>query len=437
MMHTAVRFLVLIGAVLSCPASWAAEVYTLEKAVTTALDRNFTIQAATEARAAAGSGVSSARSSFGPVLGSGYAYDRRQHNRESSGRAVDRELYTWRAYLNQNLFAGFDTLSDYRKAALREDVAEEGVRRARLELIRLVQIHFFTYLKAREDARSASDALDRLRSQMTSSRAFYDVGVSPRIDVLQAEVDVSSAESALLIAENAVQTQKARLNTLLRLPIDADAEYAGAPVFVPFTKTLDECLQTAYKKRPDLIMAEKSVRIAEQDVAKAQSGWYPRLDAYGAWGSRGNSGSVSGSPNITNRFNEWTVGVSAEWRLFEWGKTLFDTRQARHESSRLRFEAENLKQEVGFMIKERILAMSEAAKRIKVAQAALEQAREAYRMADARYRRQVGTMTDVLDAQAKLSQAEASLTGARADYSIALAAVYADIGEENLSLRPR
>jgi outer membrane protein len=437
MTQSAVRFLALLSFLLPCVAAGAAEVYTLEKAVVTALERNFTIQAAIEGREAAQSGVASARGAFGPVLGSGYAYDRRQHNRESGGRAVDRELYTWRVYLNQNLFAGFDTLADHQKAVLREDSAEAAVRRARLELIRLVQTHFFTYLKAREDARSASDSLDRLRSQMTSSQAFYDVGVSPRIDVLQAEVDVSAAESALLVAENAVETQKARLNTLLRLSFDADVEYRGSPEFVAFDKTPDECLQTAYRRRPDLIMAEKAVRIAEQDVAKAQSGWYPRIDAYGAWGSRGDSGSVSGSPNITSRFSEWTVGVSAEWRLFEWGRTLFDTRRARHESSQLRFEAENLKQEVGFIIKERLLAMSEAAKRIKVAQAAVEQAREAYRMADARYRRQVGTMTDVLDAQAKLSWSEASLAGSRADYSIALAAVYADIGEENPSLRTR
>ncbi|MDR1947189.1 MAG: TolC family protein [Desulfovibrio sp.] len=437
MTKPAARILFCIGIVLSCPAVRAAEVYTLEKAVTAALERNFTIQAAAEGREAARSGVSSARSAFGPVLGSGYAYDRRQHDQESTGRAVDRELYTWRVYLNQNLFSGFDTLADYQKAALREESAQAGVKRARLELIRLVQTHFVTYLKALEDARSAADALDRLRSQMNSSRAFYDVGVSPRIDVLQAEVDVSTAESALLVAENAVETQKARLNTLLRLPIDGDAVYKGTLEYIDFGKNLDECLQTAYKKRPDLIMAEKSVQIAEKDVTKAQSGWYPRIDAYGAWGSRGNTGSVSGSPNISNRFSEWTVGVSAEWRLFEWGKTFFDTRQARHESSRLRFEAENLKQEVGFMIKERMLAMSEAAKRIKVAQAAVVQAREAYRMADARYRRQVGTMTDVLDAQAKLSQAEASLAGARADYSIALTNIYTDIGEENPSLRPR
>jgi outer membrane protein len=65
----------------------------------------------------------------------------------------------------------------------------------------------------------------------------------------------------------------------------------------------------------------------------------------------------------------------------------------------------------------------------------VEQAAEAYRMADARYRQQVGTMTDVLDAQAKLSQAEASLAEARSDYSISLSSLYAAIGEENPSLK--
>ncbi|MDR0826555.1 MAG: TolC family protein [Desulfovibrio sp.] len=429
-------FLILpLFCLLAAPPAFGADVYTLEKAVTTALERNFSVKAAEESRKAAGAGTSASRSAFGPVLGSGYAYDRRQHNRESTGRGVDRELYTWRVYLNQNIFAGFSTLADYQKAALREESAKAGVDRARLELIRLVQVHFFTYLKAHEDVRSARDSLDRLRSQMESSRAFYDVGVSPRIDVLQAEVDVSTAESALLIAENATETQKARLHTLLLLPLDSPADYRGTLDYIPFSRSLEECLKLAYRKRPDLIIAEKAVQMAEKDIVKAQSGYYPQINAYGGWGSTGNSPDVSGSPNINNRFNEWTVGVNAELRLFEWGKTTFESRQARHESARVRAETENLKQEVGFQIKERILSMSEAAKRVKVAQGAVTQGREAYRMADARYRQQVGTMTEVLDSQARLSAAEASLAGARADYSIALSNLYSDMGEENPSLR--
>lgn len=415
----------------------AKQQYTLKEAVETALERNFTIRAAEAGYEGAKSGRRAARSAFGPVLGTGYDYDRRQHGVSNAGRLQDKELFTWRVYLNQNVFSGFSTLADYQKAALQEESTKAGIRQARLELIRTVQENFFVYLQALEDVHSAQDSLDRLRSQLASSQAFYDVGVSPRIDVLQAEVDVSTAESTLLVAENTVATQRARLNTLLLLPLDSVVEYEGELGFIPFTRSLEECLRLAYDKRPDLVIAEKSVQIAEKDITKAQSAFYPQVTAYGAWGTTGNNALAAGSPNSRERYNEWTVGMAAEWPFFEWGKTFHETRKAGHERSRVRAEADNLRQEVGFMVKERMLAMTEAAKRIKVAQKAVEQANEAYRMADARYRQQVGTMTDVLDAQAKLSFAEASLAGARADYAIALSSLYAAIGEENAALAIR
>lgn len=415
----------------------AAESYTLQEAVQLALERNFTIQAAEMGHKSAQEGTKSSRSAFGPVLSTGYDYDRRQRGRSSAGRDQDKELFTWRAALTQNVFSGFATLSDYQKAALQEESSLAGINQARLDLIRTVQEHFFLYLQAQQDVLSARDSLERLQSQLASSKAFYNVGVSPRLDVLQAEVDVSSAESALLVAENAVETQKVRLNTLLVLPIDADVAYTGELKHIPFSATLEDCLQRAYARRPDLIMAEKSVAMAEQDIVKAKSGFYPNVNAFGTWGTQGSDLFASGSKHMRTNYSEWTVGVTAEWPLFEWGKTYYETRQATHAKSRVRAEADNLRQEVGFMVKERMLAMTEAAKRIRVAQKGVEQATEAYRMADARYRQQVGTMTDVLDAQAKLSLAEASLAGAKADYGIALSSLYAAIGEENPGLEIR
>lgn len=415
----------------------AGQSFTLRQAVETALERNFSLKAAQEGHKGAEQGRKAAVSAFAPALGTGYDYDRRQHGRSSAGSLQDKELFTWRVYLSQNVFAGFSTLADYQKAALQEESAQAGINRARLELIRIVQENFFLYLKARQDVRSAKDSLERLRSQLASSQAFYDVGVSPRIDVLQADVDVSTAESALLVAENTVETQKARLNTLLLLPLDADVEYKGELGFIPFARTLKSCLDQAHARRPDLIMAEKAVQIAEKDVTKAKSGFYPQVSAYAGWGTVGGNALAAGSPQGRTRYNEWSVGLTAEWQVFDWGKTHFTARQAAHERSRVRAEADNLRQEVGFIVKSGLLAMGEASKRIKVAEKAVTQAAEAYRMADARYRQQVGTMTDVLDAQAKLSLAESSLAGARADYAIALARLYAAIGEENPALGPR
>jgi len=67
----------------------------------------------------------------------------------------------------------------------------------------------------------------------------------------------------------------------------------------------------------------------------------------------------------------------------------------------------------------------------------VEAARESYRMALARYQAQVGTNTDVLDAQAKVSSSEASLSQALSDYQTALSNLYVAMGEKNPPLEIR
>ncbi|MDR1359457.1 MAG: TolC family protein [Deltaproteobacteria bacterium] len=412
----------------------APEEYTLGRAVQTALERNFSVAAAQAGRQAAVSETNASRSVFGPVFKTAYGLERRQHDRSPMGQSQDRDLYAWSVSLTQNVFSGFADLSALQRASLAEESAEAGISKARIDLANLVQEHFFAYLRAKLEVISARDSKERLLSQLASSKAFYNVGVSPRLDVLQAEVDVSTAESALLVAENALETEKLRLNTLLVLPRDADVEYVGDFVFTPFTMSMDACLDRAYRSRPDLIIAEKAVEIAGKDARIIQSAFYPQINAQAIWSTAGDDWSVSGSPTRPARFNEWNIGLSAEWTFFEWGRTWFQAQQARHNQARIKAEADNLRQEIIFSVRERLLALREATLRIRVAKKAVEQATEAYRMADARYRSHVGTMTDVLDAQSKLSFAEASLAGAQADYSIALSRIFASMGLVNPTL---
>ena len=57
-------------------------------------------------------------------------------------------------------------------------------------------------------------------------------------------------------------------------------------------------------------------------------------------------------------------------------------------------------------------------------------------MAVARYEAQVGTNTDVLDAQSGQTLSEASLNGALAAYEQAVAALYGSMGLKNPGLLP-
>ena len=338
-------------------------------------------------------------------------------------------MYSWGVEVSQPVFQGFRLLAAYQKAALQADSDKASVRQSELAMTEKVQTAFLNYLRAAENSLSEKEALERLRDQLKITRAYYEVGLSPRLDVLQAEVDVSEAERSYIQAENSRETYLAELNTLLGLPATARVAYAGTLRHVPFRLSLEQCLERAYRQRPDLYIAAKSVEIAGKSRQEVQSDYYPQIEAYYNITQEGNTPDLRNSGNNGSRSSTWEVGARATWEVFQWGTTYYADQQAGWLVTKMRYEEEDLKLNVGYDIKSKLLAVREAEKRIGVAQKGVAQAKEAYDVAVARYQEHVGTNFDVLDASSKLKTAHASLTGAKADYLTALAQLFVAMGE--------
>jgi len=414
----------------------------LEQAVRMALEENQSIFSAKAQALAAEDFRKSALGEFFPSLSVSYTYTRYDHERpKRQVRALQtaQNFYQFGANVHQDIFTGFRLENTYIKARLTKDQMNENLRDTQLSLINDVQLNFLALLQAREDVRSAKDSVTRLSSQLRVTQAFYDVGLKPKLDVLQAEVDLARAEDELLQARNAVATQQARLNTLLTLPLDAEVNFTGELEYSPFSLTLDECLTRAYDNRPDLQMAQYSVDIAEKDARIAFSGLLPQIGADVDLVRSGDTWAVNGgnwgNPGPTE-FSQWSVSVSAQWQIFDFGSTWYSWRQAQRGISRYEADELRLREEIAYAVKAAHLKIEETRERIKVARKALEQAKESYRMAVARYQAQVGTNTDVLDAQARLTEAEATLTQSMADYQSAIANMYLAMGMKNYNLQP-
>ncbi len=413
----------------------SANAITMPSAVERALKDNPGVSAVESGAKAAEEGRKSARGSFGPALSTSYGYAKAGavlDPKSSSTKYPDMGTYVWNINVRQPLFRGFALLASYQKAALEAERQKFALLDTRLQMTQAVQIAFLEYLRTRENVRSAEDALARLRDQLKITKAFFEVGLRPRLDVLQAEVDVSRSESELIQITNARDTIRARLSTLLGLPADTGYDYVGKLDHQPFTRTLAACLESAYAQRPDLVMAEKAVSMAEKDRTMVQSDYYPQVDAYYGHQTTGNTPDMQRMGGSGKSTVYWEAGVQATWNVFEWGKTYYADQQYANLASKVKHEAENLKLEAGYEVKSRYLSLIDSEKRIAVAKKGLEQAVEAYNVALARYQAQVGTNFDVLDASSKLTAAEASLTSARADYLTSLSRIYAAMGE----LRP-
>ena len=378
-------------------------------------------------------GRTSARGAFGPRLGVSYSATKTESKRDPSATMGTKNpkmgVYSWGIEVTQPIFQGFRLLSTYQKAALQADSDKASLRKAELDMTEQVQTAFLEYLKAGENTRSMRDSLARLREQLRIAQAYFEVGLSPRLDVLQAEVDVSEAERLLIEAENTQATTLARLNTLLGFDATAVNTYTGTLKEVGFRYTLEQCLELAYRQRPDLYVAQKAVEIARKSQKEVQSDYYPQIEGYYSMTQSGNTPGMQRSGENGSHVTNWEVGAQATWNVFEWGTTYYADKQAGWQVTKMRYEQENLKLEVGYDIKSKYLAVQEARKRIAVAQNSVAQATEAYNVALARYHEHVGTNFDVLDASANLTSAQSSLTGAKADYLTALSQIYVAMGE--------
>lgn len=432
--------LITFAAFLFFPASEtnAQKILDLEAAVKMGLERNQALQGMKAALTGSEYGVHSARGAFGPRVKVGYGYTRLDEAPTGMDPATgmrvsdSKDLWTMNLNINQPLFTGFNILSSYEKARLGNQQAESHLTKAELELILEIQTSFMDLLATRESIRVANDSLTRLKSHLNVSQSFYDVGLAPRLDVLQAQVDVAQAEQDLITAENNARIIEAKLDMLLYLPAGEEVNYQGKLEYLPFEMDVDQCRERALKKRPDIFIADKSIQMATKDETITASSFYPQIGANFDYNRRGDDPGVSGS-RLQDK-SEWRAGLQMEWTLFEWGKTYYAHKQAGEKTKQLMAEYEDLLQTVIFEITSSFLKIDESHKRIMVARQALEEANESYRMAVARYEAQVGTNTNVLDAQAKLSGAEANLIRANADYLKALATIYNAMGEKNISL---
>lgn len=414
-------------------SAWAAETLTMRDAVEAGIKANPSILAAREALMASDYAVKSAKAAFGPSMSTQYGYTRLDERPQAFGQTSG-TLDNWELAFNvhQPLFTGFNLLTSHEKAILQKEQVASQIDNAELRLTVAIQDAFLRLLQARENVRSAEDSLVRLRSQLKVNTAFYEVGLRPKLDMLQAEVDVATAEQLLLAATNNVATVKAQLNTLLGKSVDADVEYVGDLRYFPFSLTLQDCLERAAGERPDLRIARQAVMLAEKDKDLAAVPYYPQVGADFNYIRAGEDPMVHGGDYHTP--SQWNAQLGLKWTFFEWGRTYYGEKQAEKNVSRLGQEYRNLENEAAFEVKKSFLQIGSAEKRISAARQGLVAAKESYRMAVARYEAQVGTNTDVLDAQAKQTQSEALLNEALSDYGRAVAELYGAMGQKNPEL---
>ena len=337
----------------------------------------------------------------------------------STYQAGTKDNYNWSLEARQPLFAGGGILANYEASRIGTEIVRLEETATVQDLVQDVKIAYFNILKAGRIHAVARQSVERLTAHRDTAQGFYDVGIIPRNDLLYAEVELANGRQFLVRAENSLEMAKSKFNTLLRREINAPVEIEDTPNDRPFAKPLDGCIAAALENRPEIRSYALRLEQAKSLVKLARSEYYPNVGLVGNYARYGDTPGVAGSPYRDQE--SWYVMAVANWNFWEWGKTKNRVDAGLSRENQAADILTNIREQIALEVKNAWLLLHEAEKQIHVAKKTTEQAEENFRINTERYREQVGTSTDVIDAQTLLTKARSDHDNALGDYSISRA----------------
>lgn len=423
--------LILGVAILLFPKSASSLTYNIQSAVSRALKANPTIEEKLHALEAAKMNIGVAQSYFWPrvslVTGRNIL-----HNYGGVGNTdqLSSEDYSYGLRLSWNLFSGFTHLNNVQMSMIQKDIAELTKKQAEIELAANVKGQFFGYLQAKRNLRLAKESIKRVETQLKAAEAMSSEDLVPYVNVLQNRVDLAQAQEMLISSQNALETARLMLNRYLDHAPSEMVEYKGELEDFPLNYKVDqkESVDLAMKRRPEVLIAQKSMDAARKSMYAAAGQALPQVDLN--YDTMHNQHDYDSSRYRNYDRDYWGVGVNLSWTFFEGGKTVFGTMAEKKRGDSLYAAYRNTLEGAKTDVLRAIMDLESARKVYDTAKSGIAAATETYAQTRERYDSGIGAITDLLDAQTKLTTAEVTLSRAMADYQTAYCRYQYFIGGE-------
>lgn len=321
----------------------------------------------------------------------------------------------------QVLFAGGALYNSY-KIAKNDYFGAELERQRVIRNLKLRVIGaYYGVIKARQEREVAKSNVNSIRSHLDVANAFFSQGMIPKNDLLEAQVSSAESEQNLISAEKNVRLAESNLNILLGRDLSEEVVIDTEIPFTALDITLDTALETALTNRQEIQTVKLQLDNADKGITIARSAFMPNVAAtYAYQKQKGDDPST--------KYDTWKTGIGLTWNLFEGGGSYWNLNKAQYMSAQVGYQLESLKDQVSLEVKDSYLSVEEARSRMVVADKAIAQAEEYFRIVKDRYNLQVATTSDVLTAQTLLSRSKKNIISAQADYARSLAALRASMG---------
>jgi outer membrane protein TolC len=294
------------------------------------------------------------------------------------------------------------------------------------------RVAYYTWLRARGAVIVAVQAINDQRTHLRDARNQFAVGNASKADVLRAETSVSSAELALVQAQNLASLSEKQVRVAVHAPDNASlapGEDLDSPL-APEPGNLEQLITEALSSRAEVKSADLNADAARQQASASVAGRWPVLSGFGdgimanpnqRWFPPGNTW----SPGPT-----WDLGAQITWSPNDVLVANGAVNDYEGQAARAIANRETTRDGIQVEVTQYWQNVRQADFAIESSTHELASAQEAYRVARELFNNGRGTSTTLTDAETDLTRARLDLLNAKADAHIARAQLEHAVGRD-------
>ena len=269
------------------------------------------------------------------------------------------------------------------------------------------------------------------KSFQLASRKF-ELGMSSKAATLQAETSYAQAQLQVAKQEQVVKVANAKLASYLGLPPSQEIKLVQS--FADTTdelinKSVDEIVNLALAKRPDLQAKVASVKASYANVRSASATYFPTISAFG---SKSWTDIDPDFGDLNRDRDTWSVGVKVSMPIFTGFENTYSLRNAKYQYAADKEALKQLEQDVELSVVTAYNGYKISVKALSIAKKLFESAVENEKVALGSFKAGKGDIISLMEAQSKLLSARKELISAQYGLYTAKIALLKSAGELNL-----
>nr|WP_199157485.1 TolC family protein [Pedobacter sp. ASV2] len=297
------------------------------------------------------------------------------------------------------------------------DVARLDADKSKEEITYAIINTYYSLYKVLQSKKVVNQNLESIAAQIKQAQRFFDQGIVTKNDVLRFQLQQANVSLTEMDIESNRKIINYNLDILLGLPENTEVKIADPDGSLKVAGALNDYIGLALANRQELKQLDVQNKVADFNIKTVKANTLPTVGVGANLYYINPSGSFI--PPVNQYLLPVTLGATVSWNIGSLWTNKNKVSEAKIQQSEISIQKDILSDQVKTDINKNYQNYQVAIDKIKVLETSIAQATENDKLLASKYKNNVASVTDRIDAETLLYQAKINLEIAKADAGLA------------------